>query len=110
MHKQDPRWGSYTTKLLNEGFETPRSGSHDDKAHPPIHPIKYVSLDTLNTLDEKKVYEYVVRRFIACCSKDAVGTQTVVTLKWGDEFFTASGLMVHEKIIWKCILTKMGKL
>lgn len=97
VHKQDPRWGSYTTKLLNEGFETPRSGSHDDKAHPPIHPIKYVSLDTLNTIDEKKVYEYVVRRFIACCSKDAVGTQTVVTLKWGDEFFTASGLMVHEK-------------
>ena len=30
--------------------------------------------------------------------KDAVGTQTVVTLKWGDEFFTASGLMVHEKL------------
>ncbi|CAX42976.1 DNA topoisomerase III, putative [Candida dubliniensis CD36] len=97
VHKQDSRWGSYTTELLSQGYQVPRSGSHDDKAHPPIHPIKYVSLDTLKSINEKKVYEYVVRRFIACCSKDAVGMQTVATLKWGDEFFTANGLMVLEK-------------
>ncbi|EMG47260.1 TOP3 DNA topoisomerase 3 [Candida maltosa Xu316] len=94
---QSPNWGPFTRQLLEDGIQTPRSGSHDDQAHPPIHPVKFVSLDSLQTLDQKKVYEYVVRRFIACCSKDAVGNQTSVTLKWGDEFFTANGLVVLER-------------
>ncbi|KAI5966975.1 TOP3 [Candida pseudojiufengensis] len=95
--KQDSRWGLWCNKLLTEGHETPRSGSHDDHAHPAIHPVNYVSIDSLNNQNEKKVYEYVVRRFLACCSKDAVGLQTSATLKWGDEFFTAKGLMVTER-------------
>lgn len=94
---QSPGWGSYTTQLLSDGFVTPRSGSHDDHAHPPIHPIKYGVGSALGNAQEQKIYEYVVRRFIACCSKDAVGTQTLVTMKWGDEFFTANGLIVLEQ-------------
>lgn len=95
--KQDSRWGQYTLELLQRGLEAPRNGSHDDHAHPAIHPVNYVSLDTLTNANEKKVYEYVVRRFLACCSKDAVGSMTLATLKWGDEFFTTSGLMVLER-------------
>ncbi|KAG7664854.1 TOP3 [[Candida] subhashii] len=95
--QQDPTWGAYAASLLNSGHETPRNGSHDDKAHPAIHPVNYVSLNSLNTTFEKKVYEYVVRRFLACCSKDAVGQLTSATLQWGNEFFTASGLMVLER-------------
>ncbi|KAI5952746.1 TOP3 [Candida jiufengensis] len=95
--KQDSRWGLWSTKLVNEGHQPPRSGSHDDHAHPAIHPVNYVSIDSLTSQNEKKVYEYVVRRFLACCSKDAIGMQTSATLKWGDEFFTAEGLMVTER-------------
>lgn len=97
QHTQSPGWGSYTSQLLNDGFVTPRSGSHDDHAHPPIHPIKYGVGNALGNAQEQKVYEYVVRRFIACCSKDAVGTQTLATMKWGEEFFTANGLIVLEQ-------------
>lgn len=96
-HQQDSRWGPYVTLLLQAGIDLPRLGSHDDKAHPAIHPVKYVSLDVLQTPDEKKVYEYVARRFIACCSKDAVGQLTTATIKWGDEFFSSNGLMVVER-------------
>ncbi|CCG25543.1 Top3 protein [Candida orthopsilosis Co 90-125] len=95
--KQDSRWGSYSGGLLSNGHEQPRNGSHDDHAHPAIHPVNYVSIDSLGSANEKKVYEYVVRRFLACCSKDAKGMLTSATLKWGDEFFTASGLMVTER-------------
>lgn len=96
-HTQDSRWGSYVLGLLQTGIDLPRSGSHDDKAHPAIHPVKYVNIDVLLSADEKKVYEYVTRRFIACCSMDAVGQLTSASIKWGDEFFTASGLMVTER-------------
>ncbi|EGW31593.1 DNA topoisomerase [Spathaspora passalidarum NRRL Y-27907] len=95
--KQDSRWGSYANDLLSSGHQMPRNGSHDDKAHPAIHPVNYVNLAALDNQDQRKVYEYVVRRFLACCSKDAVGMSTTATLKWGDELFTASGLMVLER-------------
>ncbi|ODV78582.1 DNA topoisomerase [Suhomyces tanzawaensis NRRL Y-17324] len=94
---QDSRWGLYASGLVQNGFQTPRNGKYDDKAHPAIHPVNYVDISSLSSPDERKVYEYVVRRFLACCSKDAVGQQTTATLKWGDQFFTASGLVVLEK-------------
>ncbi|RLV91830.1 DNA topoisomerase 3 [Spathaspora sp. JA1] len=95
--KEDPRWGDYAQSLTTSGHQSPRNGSHDDEAHPAIHPVNYVNLDALDNQDERKVYEYVVRRFLACCSEDATGVQTVATLKWGDELFTATGLMVLKK-------------
>ncbi|KAK6461481.1 DNA topoisomerase [Scheffersomyces coipomensis] len=94
--KSDPRWGNHATELFDNGYENPRAGKHDDNAHPPIHPVNYVNINEL-AADEKKVYEYVVRRFLACCCKDAVGQQTTATLKWGIELFTANGLMVTER-------------
>lgn len=92
----DPRWGSYALLLNTGGFRTPRAGNHDDKAHPPIHPVKYANLDALEP-NQKKVYEFVVRRFLACCSDDAKGQNTSVVLRWGQEFFSASGLAVTHR-------------
>lgn len=47
--------------------------------------------------DEKKVYEFVVRRFLACCSEDAKGQSTEVEIEYGDEMFHAKGLIVLER-------------
>ena len=82
--------------LINSKFKTPRSGRHNDQAHPPIHPICWVSPTALNA-DEKKVYEFVVRRFLACCSEDAKGQSTEVEIQYGDELFHANGLIVLER-------------
>lgn len=81
---------------MNGGFKQPRSGRHDDKAHPPIHPVTYVVSSTLNA-NERKVYEFVVRRFLACCSDDAKGEISEVDLEYGDEKFHAQGLVVLER-------------
>jgi DNA topoisomerase-3 len=41
--------------------------------------------------DEKKVYEYITRRFLACCAKDAEGWETSVEVMCGGDAFHASG-------------------
>lgn len=66
----------------------PRRGQKNDKAHPPIHPTNYAG----NLAgDEKRVYEFVTRRFLASCSKDAEGQETTVDVLCGGEYFSASG-------------------
>jgi len=41
---------------------------------------------------EKKVYEFITRRFLACCSDDAKGSETIVTINIAGELFTANGM------------------
>ncbi|KAI0730280.1 DNA topoisomerase, partial [Fomitopsis betulina] len=90
----DPAWGDFADRLRNGGFNRPRQGRKDDKAHPPIHPTAHAG----NLAgDEKKVYEYITRRFLACCSKDALGWETTVEVLYGDEEFSATGLRVRER-------------
>lgn len=81
---------------MNDGFKQPRAGRHNDKAHPPIHPVTYVVPGSL-TQDERKVYEFVVRRFLACCAEDAKGQATDIDIQYGPEYFHAHGLLVLER-------------
>jgi DNA topoisomerase-3 len=90
---QDGRWGPFAQNLMNGGFRQPREGRNNDKAHPPIHPVNYVAPNALNDR-ERTVYEFVVRRFLACCSEDAVGEATDIEIEYGGEVFHAHGLTV----------------
>lgn len=98
VQKQTPdqRWGQFARGLVDGAFRQPREGRHDDKAHPPIHPITYAAPTVLN-FDEGRLYEYVVRRFLACCSDDAKGMATDIDLQYGDEKFSARGVIVLER-------------
>jgi DNA topoisomerase-3 len=93
---QDQRWGQFAQGLKDGGFQQPREGRHDDKAHPPIHPITYAA-PTVLSHDEGRLYEYVTRRFLACCSEDAKGVATDVDIQYGDEVFSAHGVIVLER-------------
>ncbi len=93
---QGGRWADYATALLQSGFSWPRNGRNNDKAHPPIHPVNFVNPATLPH-DEQRVYEFVVRRFLACCSKDAQGSKTDISILYGPETFNASGLVILER-------------
>jgi DNA topoisomerase III len=92
-----PVWGMYAQKLLQTGVQRPRQGAGDDNAHPPIHPVKYVSLDSLASQDERDVYEFVVRHFLACCSANALGSKTDVEIAVATESFSLNGLQVLER-------------
>jgi DNA topoisomerase-3 len=77
----------FANQVLQNGVN-PRQGKKSDQAHPPIHPTKYT--DGLSG-NERRVYEFIVRRFLACVSKDAEGLETVVKID------------VHgEKVIFRC--------
>ncbi|KNE54304.1 hypothetical protein AMAG_00289 [Allomyces macrogynus ATCC 38327] len=107
MQAAHPEWGGYVASLLNpppadevpagrrpNTFERPRKGGKNDKAHPPIHPTRQVS----NLIgDEKRVYELITRRFLAACSRDAVGAEATVSIFLSSESFSASGLTVYER-------------
>uniref|UniRef100_A0A8C9QXU3 DNA topoisomerase n=1 Tax=Scleropages formosus TaxID=113540 RepID=A0A8C9QXU3_SCLFO len=88
---QDPEWGAFAQGILDRGGPTPRNGNKSDQAHPPIHPTKYT-----NSLqgNERRLYEFVVRHFLACCSQDAQGQETTVDIEIVREKFCAHGLMI----------------
>ncbi|KAM7372316.1 hypothetical protein PAMP_009493 [Pampus punctatissimus] len=85
-------WGTFAQRVLDQpGGPNPRHGKNSDQAHPPIHPTKFT-----NTLqgNEGRVYEFIVRHFLACVSQDALGQETVVDIDIAQEKFSASGLMI----------------
>ncbi|KCV73336.1 hypothetical protein H696_00875 [Fonticula alba] len=91
--------GGYARWLLapngGGGITWPRAGRNNDHAHPPIHPTRPPGSEFSER--ERRVYELVTRRFLACVSQNAVASQTTVTLSVGEETFTASGLQVRER-------------
>jgi DNA topoisomerase III len=93
---QDSNWGQYAQRLLDGAFQQPRQGKNNDQAHPPIHPVNYVASASLSD-DERRVYEFIVRRFLACCSEDAKGEATDINIEWGEEAFHTHGLLVRER-------------
>lgn len=93
LHTAHPGWGPFAARLAAGEFGAPRDGGHDDGAHPPIHPTRGVGATELSG-DEARLYEYIARRFLACCSRDAVGDQTKVEVSIAGEGFSTSGLAV----------------
>jgi DNA topoisomerase III len=58
-------------------YRGPRQGPKDDKAHPPIHPVKNASRDSM-TDPEWKIYDLISRHFLATMAKDAIGSETKI--------------------------------
>ncbi|XP_068435573.1 DNA topoisomerase 3-alpha isoform X2 [Clinocottus analis] len=89
---QDPVWGTFAQRVLDQpGGPNPRQGKKSDQAHPPIHPTKHSG--TLQG-NEGRLYEFIVRHFLACVSQDALGHETVVDIDIAHENFSTSGLMI----------------
>ncbi|XP_075151301.1 topoisomerase 3-alpha isoform X2 [Haematobia irritans] len=93
QHTSHSIWGTFAERVMEWG-PNPRNGTKTDQAHPPIHPTKMV--DNLSG-NEGRVYELICRHFLACISKDAVGSETVVTITIEGEKFTANGLVIFER-------------
>ncbi|GME25206.1 dna topoisomerase iii [Neofusicoccum parvum] len=95
---QSRDWGNYAQMLTGGGgFRQPRNGRNNDQAHPPIHPVNFVEKTALQDDNQRRVYEFVVRRFLACCSEDAKGEATDIEILYGSETFRTHGLKVLER-------------
>ncbi|XP_060946009.1 DNA topoisomerase 3-alpha [Limanda limanda] len=92
LQTQSQAWGAFAQRVLDQpGGPNPRQGKKSDQAHPPIHPTKFTH--TLQG-NEGRVYEFIVRHFLACVSQDALGQETVVDIDIAQEKFSTSGLMI----------------
>ncbi|KAJ0809834.1 putative DNA topoisomerase transcription factor interactor and regulator CCHC(Zn) family [Helianthus annuus] len=92
--QEHPVWGPYAQRLLDPSsglWRNPSGGGHDDKAHPPIHPTKFSAGESRWSEDHKKLYELVVRHYLACVSQPAVGAETTVEIDIAGEMFSALG-------------------
>ncbi|XP_021951308.2 DNA topoisomerase 3-alpha [Folsomia candida] len=87
------QWGGFAQRVVQEG-PNPRNGKKTDQAHPPIHPTKF---DATLQGPEAKIYELIVRHFLACCSKDAEGRETTVEIEIAEERFVGHGLQVLHR-------------
>ena len=79
-----------------ELFGPPKKGKHDDKAHPPIHPVKNAQRDQLSE-PEWKIYELLSRHFLATLSLDAVGSETMINVVMGGEGFHCKGIIIEKR-------------
>ncbi|EJW03513.1 hypothetical protein EDEG_00195 [Edhazardia aedis USNM 41457] len=97
---KDNHFTNYCKKLENGMMCNPRKGKNNDMAHAPIYPLK--SGSNLSGV-ERKIYEYVSRRFLGCISKNATGFETKVEIiirfkNRGDFFFCNSNSIIHPQI------------
>ncbi|TRY69414.1 hypothetical protein TCAL_06940 [Tigriopus californicus] len=93
IQTRDQRWGDFAGGILQHG-PNPRPGKKSDQAHPPIHPTKLAANLSGN---EARVYELIVRHFLACVSQDALGKETTVNIDINGEKFIAHGLTVVQR-------------
>ena len=87
-------YGEYCQRLLAGGRYEARRGNASDNSHPPIHPTKLA--DGLGGA-EGRIYDLIVRTYLASVSENARGFETTVGLAVGEETFHATGLRIAER-------------
>lgn len=81
-------------RSMEQIFQLPRRGQNNDMAHSPIYPLKSGSGLVNN---DKKIFDYIARRFLGCISKNARGMEIHVRIKVGNEEFKLTGLQIIER-------------
>ena len=80
---RDSSWGQYARNLVVNGWSKPRKG-FDAGDHPPITPVSWAPPGRLSG-NEKRIYEFIVRYFLATVSPDCEIDAISATFKLDDE-------------------------
>src|ERR687885_687660 len=88
--------GLHVDELLESDKLSPTRGKKETTDHPPIYPTGHASKEALQD-DQWKIYQLVVRRFLATLSKPAKTLRTTVRLKSGGEPLIGGGTVVTEE-------------
>lgn len=94
LKKQDEYEGRAETVLSKDDLYT-RQGKQDDPAHPAIHPTG-LAPDGLSD-QEEKVYDLIVKRFLAVFGDAAIRETLKVSLAIDNHIFEAKGKRTVEK-------------
>ncbi|AFU56965.1 DNA topoisomerase IA [Candidatus Nitrososphaera gargensis Ga9.2] len=83
-------YGQLTSMLLSKGRLVPNEGRMTDPAHPAIYPTGVAPQQKLSSL-EFKVYDLVVKRFLATFGDPAISRHTDVSIDVNSHTFKAQG-------------------
>ncbi|MBR5474146.1 MAG: DNA topoisomerase III [Lachnospiraceae bacterium] len=96
-------------RLMNQSLSENLFFVNDAKVsdhHAIIPTEQYVQLDHM-TVDERRIYDLVVRRFLAVLYPSEEYEQVSLTAKIGDESFTAQG-RVEKQSGWRVVYEEVG--
>ncbi len=85
----------YTQLVKHVKRKVPIEGKKSDPAHPAIYPTGEMKKNL--GVQEKKVYDLIVKRFISCFCDDALVENKRVTIEVAGLKFYASGNQIKEK-------------
>ncbi|CAI4230836.1 unnamed protein product [Auanema sp. JU1783] len=89
----DRIWGDVARKVLNEGIKKPKGGV-DKGDHPPITPMKRNNGQLSG--DMSRIYEYVVRHFIATLMGPCISEVTTIHITCNEEQLSMKGSRVID--------------
>jgi len=96
MFQGHEEFGEHAELLLKKKKLKPTAGKKKTTDHPPIHPVAETTKEKLDK-DKWKVYELVVRRFLATLSDAAKWEDTDVKIEVGSEPLEAKGKELKEQ-------------
>jgi DNA topoisomerase-1 len=96
MFLENGEFGKHARILLAKKRLKPTAGKKRTTDHPPIHPVSEASKEKL-AKNEWKIYELIVRRFLATLSDAAKWEDTNVRLEIGGEPLEAKGRVLKEQ-------------
>ena len=82
------------SKLISNNLTKPLQGKKSDPAHPALHPTGQKG--ALESPHHKKLYDLIVRRFLASFAKPAKKQKTRIELDSNGERYVASGSVVKD--------------
>jgi DNA topoisomerase-1 len=88
--------GPYAEKLLRQDELSPTRGKKETTDHPPIYPTGHATKGAMRD-DQWKIYQLVVRRFLATLSEPSKSLRTTLRFDSGGEPLTTGGTVVTEE-------------
>ncbi|CUV06663.1 unnamed protein product [Cryptosporidium hominis] len=95
MFKNNSVWGSYSSDLLQKGFNLPRKDGLDLGDHPPITPVRSATQNDLDG-DSWRLYDLITRHFFATISNDIKIINRTIKFDINGEIFIISGNQVID--------------
>jgi len=83
-------------ELAGQERIVPSRGRTEATDHPPIYPVQGVGRDKVKREDHWRIYELVVRRFLATVAPNAVAEAAEAKIELGGQVFLAEGYRVKE--------------
>ncbi|MGC8699693.1 MAG: DNA topoisomerase I [Candidatus Micrarchaeia archaeon] len=92
---KNEKYANLAGMLVKERRFKPAEGKKEDEAHPAIFPTGVIpkSLDG----EEEKVYDLIVKRFLACFADYATVEKSFVKLNINGEIYSASGEVIKKR-------------